>query len=519
MPFNVVPAGYGVLAQDEGLSWRLSTPLNLKQKNLFFKLLKKTFLTKKRTHVFQEFRNEKKYKSKLRRSNFLKLFSSNVLYPTVKHRLWEILVPLLSFKPLLTKSLTPFISQSLTDVINSNIFFTYSVLASTIPNYYKLNTKIFKTKKSYDKLKIYVSNYNIEFNSFSKTRPKKSRNYSTPLRLYDFFSFVSGGSKILAPIYQIAPINSFFTSSFMNDASRRISGHESQILPILFNFKSFSFFRAFDTYLFPYNYTFPMGNYFFDYFNYTSEDEQSDFDVFDVYVQEIGSLDGDLTTDVLTEKDATSVSMDDIPTDYIDGTLSDSSSLIEETTYLQIEETERDLWHPFSFSEGKSEDSDFYIEEFYESNLSTNLEESIDSETFDLYDPFEVLEYMEESEGEDYTPESFFLNFSERDGYEAYLANYFDEFELNPNIDFPPSTSLSAASPQWNRKYTRLDKLPNRRSLYYRRYLSLLKNKNDLFKFSGAQNFNYDYFALDFDLENSATQGINLQFETDFIEE
>jgi hypothetical protein len=426
----------------------LSTPLNLKQKNLFFKVLQKTFLAKKRTHFFQEFRNKKKYKSKIKRSNFFKLFPSKVFDNDVKHRFWEIVVSLLSFKPVVTKSLLPFVSHSLTDVITTHIFFSYSVLAATVPNYYKLNTKIFKTKKSYNKLKIYISNYNLEFKTFSSLRPKKSKNLYTSLQSYDFFSFVSGGSKILAPIYQISPLNSFFTNSFLYDSSQNSSGQENQILPVLFTFKSFSFFRAFDTYLFPYNYTFPIGNYFFDYFNYTSEDEQSEFDIFDIYVQEVGSLDVSLTSDVLLDKDATSVSMDDIPTDYIDGTLSDSSSLMEETTYLQTEEHERDLWHPFSFSEGRSEESDFYVEEFYENDLPINLEDSIDSETFDLYDPFEVSEYLYECDDEDSSLESFFLNFPGRDGHEIYLANYFDEFEFNPNLDFPPSTSFSSISPK-----------------------------------------------------------------------
>lgn len=52
----------------------------------------------------------------------------------------------------------------------------------------------------------------------------------------------------------------------------------------LFNTNTFSFFRTFDFYLQPYQYTFPIGTYFFDNYFYPEDEANTDFSIFDFYI-------------------------------------------------------------------------------------------------------------------------------------------------------------------------------------------------------------------------------------------
>lgn len=52
----------------------------------------------------------------------------------------------------------------------------------------------------------------------------------------------------------------------------------------LFNTNTFSFFRTFDLYLQPYQYTFPIGSYFFDNYFYPEDEANTDFSIFDFYI-------------------------------------------------------------------------------------------------------------------------------------------------------------------------------------------------------------------------------------------
>ncbi len=512
------------------------------------------------------------------------------------------------------------ILSSFASSISELSFLHHSLLKTIIPRSYKLKSNFYKTFSFYDRPRykifdVYTLNYRLEqkvlTRKYRKTQihviaktvvelasPTKKKLTDKEIKLEELQAYFenrkpreeklvkrkkepfqnnSDKSSQRVPFYKIS---NFSFLSFKKFFKPMLFDHEfidlfytqydNPYLNFFLPVKSFSFYRLFDNWLFPYQYTFPVGNYFFDYFIFTQNDFQTDFNIFDIYMQThptelIGYFEDDTNEDeidddyFISSSSYDSISKTEFELNHSDGTSEDPSlGLIiqkDDTDDLNYEYFAEDLDDEIS-PEDEFIDADdinpFYlyfkqgVPDISENGFNT-AEEYVDTEDYYNdgsldYDYIDIFDDSNESNSDESSP--IYLvspppSEDEINFISSFFVNHFNEFEINPTRSFPASTSLYynrlKTNPSANRRKQiffrtlrgMVDPTPEfdkgkpdtfrfynfRKSLYYKRYRH--------FRFIGnhksSQNrsvFSYSPFYNYFD--------INLQFfndtesETDF---
>jgi hypothetical protein len=382
-------------------------------------------------------------------------------------------------------------------------FFLYSMLRASIPEFYKLTPSIYtfknRKKRSFFILDLYISSYRLErptkirnlnakrikivrqivrrnaheikFNSKTKkneifiARNSSSFNSNFISRIMGLFKTASTVNATVKNFkfnyYGLTDIDLFFTNS------------KNPYLSFFAPFKAFSFYRFVDSFFSPYQYTFPIGNYFFDYFIYPENEFESDFNIFDIY------MDVSTNSENLAYIDEESEEIDDyFPESSIDdGKLNtdfdtpDGSS--DMSTFGIANNTDYDILYEDYFDES----FDFDEEDSFElaldtiNPLSTRAEpppsdssweeESVSEPDVDI----PASDYNETLEGEFVHDDFYFDNDNRGPEYpydfvpevvsftvdpsllDRIFLNYFNTFSINPTTSFPSSFFLDYRTP------------------------------------------------------------------------
>ncbi len=297
-----------------------------------------------------------------------------------------------------------------------------------------------------------------------------------------------------------------------------------------FKFNSFSIFKAFDFYLQPYQYTFPIGNYYFDSFFYPEEEINTDFNIFDFYIiDEAEELD-DARIDPAEYEEYLPTEFRDIdfhltrdPTftsdEAIDGTsdIQTSEYHMEDyaDTYLPRPEDAESGYEPDPDGEATfatdligfadlpeydpNNDIEFDLTDNYDHNIGffiEDLDNTPDHEDLSLYDhlyddnyqniDFSELDF-EEEQGLNYLQETFIFD---RRFIDPFLTNYFNKYDMNPKNAYPASTFIHFRSrPLRDNEDEDVKRLLNRK-LYI---LRNVKNPEDRKRFAPALKFPKKY--------------------------
>jgi hypothetical protein len=311
------------------------------------------------------------------------------------------------------------------------------------------------------------------------------------------------------------------------------ANEDNPFASFFFKFNSFSIFKSFDFYLQPYQYTFPIGNYYFDSFFYPEEETNTDFNIFDFYmIEEADELaetgiehgefeeylplelkdlgyDYKLNYETKFPTDETIDGTSDIQTseyqienddDYLILTSEDergyeqdddeASIAIDFLGISDLPETDPNNDYHFDvMSSNIDYDEDGDIITFVEDSDAEGVFDREDRTLYDqLYDDnyqnvdFSELDY-EEEEGLNYLQESFMFD---RRFIDPFLANYFNKYNINPKTAYPASTFIHFRSrPLPNNKNEKVKLLLNRK-LYI---LRNIKKPEDRKRFTLALKF------------------------------
>jgi hypothetical protein len=492
-------------------------------------------------------------------SKWFKFFKLDLtsIYPTHEFR-----------KPSSFLQLIPFVNYSIFfafEYLQTEFFFIYSLIQSSIPKSYKITPRIYQnfksrpsSKNNYFFFETYYSNYlfyypikkrfikrfrqrkqflnMFSFDFFKYYRFKKQKQLKEKhlkrrkkKKKYPKFSSVAGTKNIHEPSYY-TDFQGFYTKrpykttriklddqNFdpthfeKNDPSQRLTffsisdtdffytKDENPLHAFFFNSNTFSFYKLFDYYFQPYQYVFPIGNYFFDSNFYPEEETNSDFNIFDFYI--IDSEDQLLETaeDPTDEEDVygdfdSGLETEDLSTDIKEPygyAVSDASSDIESSEIFLPDDEENDYasydMHQagFNFYPGLDEyeyGSDYYFgdgddsenyemsdSDFDENFLETyeeNANGSLDLFYDDVYEDFNQ-EY-DNSSLIDSAYSASNLDFEyDKTLIDPFITGYFNYYRINPKSSYPASTFIHYfPRPIKNKRHRRYQYLLKKRKAY-----------------------------------------------------